>query len=64
MKRPDRALASFNKVTHRDPSCLPCKTMLGLAELASSDWDGAQRDFVEVSQKMLPDGSPGRRNPS
>jgi tetratricopeptide (TPR) repeat protein len=63
MKKPERALPYFTKVAHRDPSCLPCKTMLGLAELASSDWDGAQRNFVEVAQKMLPDASPGRPEP-
>ena len=34
MKKPDRALTYFTKVTRRDPSCLPCNTMLGLAELA------------------------------
>ena len=63
MKKPERALTYFTKVTRRDPSCLSCKTMLGLAELASSDWDGALRSFVEVCQKMLPDGSPGRPEP-
>jgi len=62
-KKPERALPYLTKVIHRDPSCLPCKTMLGLAELASSDWDGALRNFVEVCQKMLPDGSPGRSEP-
>jgi len=63
MKKAERALTYFTKVTHRDPSCLSCKTMLGLAELASSDWDGALRNFAEVCQKMLPDGSPGRPEP-
>ena len=63
MKKPERALLYFTKVTHRDPSCLACQTMLGLAELASSDWDGAQRNFVEICQKMLSDSSPGRPEP-
>jgi len=63
MKEPERALTYFTKVAHRDPSCLPCKTMLGLAELASSDWDGALRNFVEVCQKILPDTSLGRPEP-
>ena len=63
MKKPERALPYFTKVIRRDPSCLSCKTMLGLAELASNDWDGALRNFVEVSQKMLPDGSLGPPEP-
>jgi len=56
-------VSNITKVTQRDPSCLPCKTMLGLAELASSDWDGAQRNLVEVCQKMLADNSLGRPEP-
>ncbi len=63
MKKPERALSYFTKVTRRDPSCLSCKTMLGLAELASSDWDGALRHFVEVCEKMLPDAGLGRPEP-
>ena len=45
LNRPDRALASFNKVLDRDEICVGCRTMLGLAELASGDWDGANRNF-------------------
>jgi tetratricopeptide (TPR) repeat protein len=45
LNRPDRALASFNKVVDRDQGCVACRTMLGLAELASGDWDGATRNF-------------------
>ena len=44
-KRPDRALASLAKVIARDPSCVGCRMMLGLAELESGDWDGANRNF-------------------
>jgi len=61
--KPDRALPHFIKVTQRDASCLACSTMLALAELASGDWDGAQRNLSEVGQKMLADASLGRPEP-
>ena len=61
--RPDRALPHFVKVTQRDASCLACRTMLALAELASSDWDGAQRNLVEVVTKIRADSSLGRPEP-
>jgi tetratricopeptide (TPR) repeat protein len=48
---PDRALPFFAKATRRDASCLPCRTMLALAELASGDWDGAYRNLAEVFNK-------------
>jgi tetratricopeptide (TPR) repeat protein len=60
---PDRALPFFTKVTRRDPSCLPCTTMLALAELASGDWDGAYHNLAEVSNKILADRSLGRPEP-
>ena len=43
--RPDRALAPLSKVIARDPACVGCRMMLGLAELQSGDWDGANRNF-------------------
>jgi tetratricopeptide (TPR) repeat protein len=45
--RPDRALGFLTKVIARDPSCVGCRMMLGLAELASGDWDGANRNFSQ-----------------
>jgi hypothetical protein len=60
---PDRALPFFTKVTHRDASCMPCRTMLALTELASGDWDGAYRNLVEVSNKILTGEIPGRPEP-
>ena len=61
--RPDQAVPFFAKVTRRDASCMPCRTMLALAELDSGDWDGAYRNLVEVSNKMLADRSLGRPEP-
>jgi tetratricopeptide (TPR) repeat protein len=60
---PDRALPFFTKVTRRDASCLPCRTMLALAELASGDWDGAYHNLAEASNKILADRSLGRPEP-
>jgi tetratricopeptide (TPR) repeat protein len=63
LKRPDRALPFFTKVIRRDASCLPCRTMLALAELDSGDWDGAHRNLSEVFNKILADPSLGRAEP-
>ena len=49
--RPDRALPPFTKVTRHDPSCLQCRTMLALAQLASGDWDGAYRNLAQAITK-------------
>jgi tetratricopeptide (TPR) repeat protein len=61
--RSDRALPSFTKVTRRDASCMPCRTMLALAELDSGDWDGAYHNLAEVFNKALADRSLGRPEP-
>jgi hypothetical protein len=61
--RSDLAVPFFTKVTRRDASCMPCRTMLALAKLDSGDWDGAYRDFTQVSNKMLADRSLGRPEP-
>jgi tetratricopeptide (TPR) repeat protein len=45
--RPDHALGFLTKVIARDPSCVGCRVMLGLAELESGDWDGANRNFSQ-----------------
>jgi tetratricopeptide (TPR) repeat protein len=63
LKRPDRALPFFTKVTRRDASCMACRTMLALAELDSGDWDGAHRNLAEVFDKILADRSLGRPEP-
>ena len=63
LHKPDRALPSFIKVVRRDASCMPCRTMLALAELDSGDWDGAQHNLSEICKKMLADHSLGRPEP-
>jgi len=62
-KRSDQALPFFLKATRRDASCLPCRTMLALAELDSGDWDGAYRNLADVCQKIQADRSLGRPEP-
>jgi len=62
-KGPDRALPFFTKVTRRDASCMPCRTMLALAELASGDWEGSYRNLVEISNKIVRQETPGRPEP-
>ena len=61
--RSDRALPYFTKVTRRDASCMPCRTMLALAELDSGDWDGPSRNLAEVVTKIQTDRSLGRPEP-
>jgi tetratricopeptide (TPR) repeat protein len=61
--RSDRALPFFTKVIRRDASCMPCRTMLALAELDSGDWDGAYHNLAELFNKMLADRSLGRPEP-
>ena len=61
--RLDRALPYFMKVARRDASCLPCRTMLALAQLDSEDWDGAYTNFTEVASKMPADAKLGHPEP-
>jgi tetratricopeptide (TPR) repeat protein len=60
---PDRSLPHFMKVVKRDAQCLECKTMLGLAELSSGDWDGASRNFGEAAKQSLEDPKVARAEP-
>jgi tetratricopeptide (TPR) repeat protein len=62
-KRPDLALLPLTKVLRHDPSCVQCQTMLALADLASSDWDGAYRNLGLAGQKMQADPKLGRAEP-
>jgi hypothetical protein len=61
--QPDRALQSFTKVVERDSACIQCRTMLALDELASSDWDSANRDLAEAVNATLKDHKVGRAEP-
>jgi len=60
---PDRAVSFFMKVVRRDNSCIACRTMLGLAELDSRDWDGAERNFSEAVNAIRADTTKGRPEP-
>jgi tetratricopeptide (TPR) repeat protein len=62
-ERPDRAVPILSKVTGRDVSCMPCSTMLALAQLDMEDWDGAYRNLVELSNKIVADPRLGRAEP-
>ncbi len=59
----ERAVPYFTKVIRQDASCLPCRTMLALAELDSGDWDGAYRNLAEVFNKMITDRNLGSPEP-
>jgi len=61
---PDRALLSFASVVRRDPACVKCQTMLALAELESSDWDGTERDITEAVKEGRSDPKKGRAEPA
>jgi len=62
-RRSEQAVPFFLKVTGRDASCIPCRTMLALAELDSGDWDGAYRNLADACQKIMADRSLGRPEP-
>lgn len=61
--QPERALPSLTKVVERDSACVQCRTMRALAELASSDWDGANRDLAEAVNATLKDRKAGHPEP-
>ena len=61
--RPDRAVPFLDKVIRRDDSCLPCRTMLALAELDSGDWDGAYYNLVDAFNRIRADQKLGRPEP-
>ncbi len=62
-RSPERAILFFTKVIHQDASCLPCRTMLAVAELDLGDWDGAYRNLADVFNKIMADHSLGRPEP-
>jgi len=62
-KRVDRALPFFIKTAKHEATCGPCRTMLGLAELASSDWDGAANAFAEAAEQGRKDAKQARPEP-
>jgi tetratricopeptide (TPR) repeat protein len=42
----ERAVPTLARVAANNPSCIGCRTLLGLAELAWCDWNDAQDSFV------------------
>ncbi len=59
----DRAIPLLDKVFVKNPSCLACQTMLGLAELDWHAWDNARDTFAKAVNTTLKDRSIGRPEP-
>lgn len=57
---PDRALPFLSNASRRDPACVACRTVLGLAELTSGNWDSAYRDLTEAANAGRVNGGAGR----
>ena len=51
----DRAVPLFSKVAKNNPSCLKCRTMLALAELAWGDYDDARQELTESVNALVAD---------
>jgi Flp pilus assembly protein TadD len=56
-----RAVSLLRKVEQREPSCVECKLMLGLAELDAGGWNRAMREFSEAAK--LAGGRESARSP-
>jgi len=61
--RPERAFAPLTKALRHAPSCLTCRTLLGLARFDSGDWDGGEHNFAEAINAIRADASKGRPEP-
>lgn len=59
----DQALPFFSKVAHHDDACIACRTMWGLAQLDSGDWDGAEQNFAQAVNTIHADPTKGRPEP-
>jgi tetratricopeptide (TPR) repeat protein len=51
----ERAIPVLSKVARSNPTCLRCRTMLALAELAWGDWDDARRELGESVNALIED---------
>lgn len=58
-----RAAVLLAKVVEREPKCIDCGLMLGLAQLAAGSWDSATRQFSEVAKLAAEDKSARRPEP-
>jgi len=45
-----RAMAALRKVVQREPSCVECNLMLGLAQMDAGGWNSATRQFSEAAK--------------
>jgi len=61
--RPERAVPILFSVLQRNPSCIACRTMLGLAELGWDDWDDANRTLAEGVNAILANPKMARPEP-
>ena len=60
---PERAVPLLTKVLQSDPSCIACRTMLGLTELGWGDWDDANRTLAESVNATLANRKMARPEP-
>jgi Tfp pilus assembly protein PilF len=58
-----KAVPRLAKVLENNPSCIGCRTMLGLAELEWCDWDDAREAFAEGVKAVQSDPKMGRPEP-
>ena len=49
----DCAVPLLSKVAETNPSCIACRTMLGLAELGWNDWDGSDETLAQSANATL-----------
>ncbi|HEV2425527.1 MAG TPA: hypothetical protein VGZ29_11930 [Terriglobia bacterium] len=61
--RPDHAVGPLGSVVERDPACLDCRVMLALADVASGDWDSADRDLGNAVSTSVKDHKAAREEP-
>ena len=59
----ERAVPLLARVAANNPSCVGCRTMLGLAELGWSDWNDAKESFSVGVNAILHDRKLGRPEP-
>jgi tetratricopeptide (TPR) repeat protein len=59
----DRAVPTLARVAEKNPTCIGCRTMLGLAELSWCDWNDAKDSFAVGVNANLHDSKLGRPEP-
>ena len=56
----ERAVPLLSKVVTNNPTCIGCRTILGLAEMRWCDWDDAKNTLIESVNATLHDPTKGR----